>query len=607
MSGARPFRTALAAALAALVLAAGPGPAQTPARAGGKYALLIGVNQYANRLRPLKYAQNDVEALRDVLVAHGYEPDNVWLMTYRSAATDPSLYPTRKNILTALRLLRQDRSPADSVLVAFAGHGVQFKDDTESYLCPVDADLENRHSLVSVTDVYGLLESCEAGVKLVAVDACRNDPRLDTSRSAEEIKLSSANFQPQQPPGGLAVLYSCSTGQEALEDDALQHGIFFHFLIQGLEGKAADREDGQVTVGGLYEYVSRRVDDYARSHQKHAQRPTLSLLGGELSGAMTLLTVAASAAEARPVPPPPPEPGRELRRLTGHGRTVTGVAFLPDGRRALSGSYDGTLRLWDVDAGTTLACLQSPNAGWVYAVAVSADGRFALSCGDDHLVRLWDLDSRTELRQLRGHRGRVYGVSISADGRVGLSAGEDGTVRVWDLAAGTEVRALRGHTGAVCTVALAADGRSVLSGGADHTLRLWDVDTGAELRRFEGHNGTVLSVALSGDGRLAASGGDDGTMRLWDARTGRQLRSFGGDMNRVPAVAFSPDGRRVLCGGADRALHVWDVGTGKALGTLRGHDTEVGCVAFAPDGRRALSGDGEVNQDGTVRLWQLPN
>jgi WD40 repeat protein len=608
MSRTRPFRTVLAA-LAALLLGLAPGPsrAEPPSREGGKYALLIGVNRYEDRLRPLKYAERDVEALRDVLVAHGYERDNVWLMTYHAAEMERWLYPERKNILDALRRLLRGRSPRDSVLVAFAGHGVQFKDDDpECYLCPVDADLGDRDSLVSVTEIYDLLEHCKAGVKLVVVDACRNDPRLDTSRAVEQIKLSSAHFQPQEPPGGLAVLYSCSLGQEALEDDELKHGIFFHYLIQGLDGKAANREDGQVSLGGLYDYVSRHVDDYAQAHQKRSQRP--SLLQGKLSGTMTLLTVPPAAAEARPAPPAPlPEPGREVRRLAGHQRTVTGVAFLPDGRRALSGSFDGTLRLWDVDTGAESACLQGADAGWVRGVAVSADSRSALSGGEDRLVRLWDLDAGTEVRQLRGHTGTVYAVSISPDGRLGLSAGADKTVRLWDLAAGTEVRVFRGHTAAVCAVAFAADGRSALSGSSDHTVRLWDVDTGAELRRFEGHSETVLSVALSGDGRLALSGSTDRTMRVWDARTGRQIHCFGGDTDRVLAVAFSPDGSRVLCGSADRALHLWDVATGKSLGTLSGHDTAVQCVAFSPDGRRALSGAGEPDRDDSVRLWQLPN
>jgi uncharacterized caspase-like protein len=609
MSPPRTFRNAVLAVLAALAVALATrsaGLADEPAQpAGRKYALLVGINQYAAPLQALQYPQDDVEELARVLTSSGYEPANIWLMTYREAGKSPRWYPDRKHILEALDLLLQDRAPADSILVAFAGHGVQFKDDSQTYFCPRDADLSRKDTLLSLTDVYGRLKQCGAGVKVMLVDACRQDPQADTSRAAREVRLRSSRLQQQQPPGGVAVLFSCAAGQQAFEDDHLRHGIFFHYVIEGLRGAAAG-PSRQVTLNGLYEYVAGRVDDYARATKEHSQRPSLM---GELSGPVTLVSLAGPAANEKPVvaEPPPTEPGRELRRLTGHQRTVTGVAFLPDGRRALSGSLDGTLRVWDLDTGAELACLQGEDAGWVRSVAVSADGRFALSGGEDRVVRLWDLTAGTEVKQLRGHTDTVYSVSISPDGRLGLSGSADRAVRLWDLETGAEVTTFQGHAGAVRSVAFAADGRSALSGGADRTVRLWDVLTGKEVRRFEGHTDTVLGVALSRDGRFALSGGSDRSMRLWDARTGQEVRCFRGDLGKVLAVAFSPEGKRALCGGADRALWLWDADTGRSLGTLRGHETCVQCVAFSPDGRRALSGAGGPDQDDTVRLWQLPH
>jgi uncharacterized caspase-like protein len=607
----RSLRNGLLTALA-LLLTAGANFAQAGAvREGRQYALLIGVGRYEHRLRPLKYADHDVEELAEVLTAHGYERQNVWVMTYREAAGSPSRYPDRAHIATALRQLLRNLSPTDSVLVAFAGHGVQFKGDPECYLCPVDADLGRKETLLSVSEIYDLLQACGAGVKVLLADACRSDPRADTSRAVEEVKLSSTRFQPEEPPGGVAVLYSCSQGQEAFEDDTLRHGIFFHFVIEGLKGKAADPDDGGVTLAGLYQYLARRVDDFARRNQGRSQVP--SLLRGQLSGTVTLLAGTPARAEGRAVAAAgaPAESARELRRLTGHGRMVTGTAFFPDGRHALSGSFDGTLRVWDLDTGAELRRLRADDMGWVRSVAVSADGRYGLSGGEDRVVRLWDLTGGTELRQLRGHKDAVSGVAFSPDGRYALSGSEDGTVCLWDLAAGTVRTCFRGHTGAVESVAFAQDGGSVVSGGADGTVRVWDVAAGAERAVFNGHEGSVLSVALSGDGRFALSGGSDHTLRVWDVQTVAQVRCFRGDMQEVLAVAFAPDGRRALCGGADRSVRLWDVDTGRTLAVCRGHETSVQAVAFAPDGRRVLSGSGgfdaEAEKDNSLRLWAVPN
>ena len=94
-------------------------------------------------------------------------------------------------------------------------------------------------------------------------------------------------------------------------------------------------------------------------------------------------------------------PGGPLRQiLVGHRGMVSAVAFLPDGRRALSGSYDNTLRLWDLETGETLRTFEGHTSG-VSAVAVLGDGR-ALSGSDDNTLRLWDLETGATLRHVAG-------------------------------------------------------------------------------------------------------------------------------------------------------------------------------------------------------------
>ena len=79
-----------------------------------------------------------------------------------------------------------------------------------------------------------------------------------------------------------------------------------------------------------------------------------------------------------------------MRPLESHTSWVTAVAVLADGRRALSGSRDCTLRLWDLATGETLRTLEGHTRS-VNAVAVLADGSCALSGSADNTLRLWDL------------------------------------------------------------------------------------------------------------------------------------------------------------------------------------------------------------------------
>jgi len=206
-----------------------------------------------------------------------------------------------------------------------------------------------------------------------------------------------------------------------------------------------------------------------------------------------------------------------LRILKGHIRAAKCVAFSPDGRFALSGSYGKTLRLWDIKTGKCLQTLEG-HTSWVNSVAFSPDGRFALSVSHDKTLRMWDLKTGECLRTLVGHKRGVTAVAFSPDGRFALSGSWDNTLRLWDIKTGECLRTLVGHTDGVNSVAFSPDGRFALSGSHDKTLRLWDLRTGACLRTLLGHTGTVDSVAFSPDGRFALSGGGltDKTLLMWE-------------------------------------------------------------------------------------------
>ena len=163
-----------------------------------------------------------------------------------------------------------------------------------------------------------------------------------------------------------------------------------------------------------------------------------------------------------------------IRTFKGHSDDVNSVAFSPDGRFALSGSRDDTLRLWDVKTGHELRSFKG-HSRYVNSVAFSPDGRFALSGSDDHTLRLWDVKTGHELRSFKGHSNYVKSVAFSPDGRFALSGGSHFTLKLWDVKTGRELLTFKGHSGSVYTVVFSPDGRFALSGSWDNTLKLWDI------------------------------------------------------------------------------------------------------------------------------------
>jgi WD40 repeat protein len=116
----------------------------------------------------------------------------------------------------------------------------------------------------------------------------------------------------------------------------------------------------------------------------------------------------------------------------------TRVALLPDGKRALSGSFDKTLRLWDLDTGAQLHRFHAHDSG-VSAVAPLLDGKRALSASFDKTLRLWDLDTGAQLRRFDGHADMVFAVALLPDGKRALSGSFDKTLRLWDLDTGAQL------------------------------------------------------------------------------------------------------------------------------------------------------------------------
>jgi WD40 repeat protein len=314
-----------------------------------------------------------------------------------------------------------------------------------------------------------------------------------------------------------------------------------------------------------------------------------------------------------------------LNPLAGHTDVVNSVSTGEDGTLVVTGSQDGTARVWDGRTGQPLAVLEGSGAP-VWAVAVRRDSGAVAAGYADGTVRVWQwpdpgqprvvdgqehggaivdfdaagnvlafgdksprvFDSDTgELRhELQGHRSWVLDARFSGDGQRLVTTSSDGTARVWDTASGQPVVVLRGHEDSTYIRAATDPTGSVVATVSGTSVRLFRIPEQRVLPAGQGD--WILDLAvLPGEEQIAA-GGEDGHVRVWDVAGTRVVADLTGPLTSVQGVDVDPSGRYVAAVAADGTAWVWDWRAG-TVEAQRQVLTEVGIeVQFDGEGSRLL-------------------
>lgn len=278
--------------------------------------------------------------------------------------------------------------------------------------------------------------------------------------------------------------------------------------------------------------------------------------------------------------------------LKGHGDWVTSIATTPeDPNLVLSSSRDKTVMVWslthqsatseDVEAneyGYARRALTGHNH-FVSDVVISSDGQFCLSGSWDATLRLWEINSGKTTRKFVGHTKDVLSVAFSVDNRQIVSGSRDKTIKLWntlgeckytiDTADDGNKAHPEAHTEWVSCVRFSPSVQVplIVSCGWDRLVKVWSL-TNCKLRNdLIGHTGYLNTVCVSPDGSLCASGGKDGTAMLWDLNEGKRLYSLdAGEI--IYSLCFSPN-RYWLCAATDREIRIWDLESKVIVDTIK--------------------------------------
>ena len=321
----------------------------------------------------------------------------------------------------------------------------------------------------------------------------------------------------------------------------------------------------------------------------------------------------------------------QCNELAGHTDTVVAVGFNFDGTLALTGGYDGVVKIWKTDTGELLQSLEGPEdiewADWhskastniffirCHVICLCVQGNAVVAGSKDGTIWMWLAHNGQCVQVLAGHDGGVSCGLFTKDGKTIVSGGEDGTVRLWAPKTGQckhVFSAMDGHESMITALAGNDDGDLVMSGGMDGQVRLFlvpkkkllmklthsapsksssssekanipppppgsdndkgDYDPSDDIEMDE--EITVLGVecvGLShGQWKFAASGGLDKTMKIWDITTG-SCRCICEHEDSVVALKWHANLPVVVTACLDRVIRIWDARSGSCVKEMAGH------------------------------------
>jgi WD40 repeat protein len=248
---------------------------------------------------------------------------------------------------------------------------------------------------------------------------------------------------------------------------------------------------------------------------------------------------------------------------------VWSIALSPDGKKVVSGSSDGAVRLWVIDTCKVITKWTGHTEG-VTCVRWSRNGRRVLSGSNDGTARQWEVESGETIENIlasikTGHE-RVYAVVYSPDTTLIATGGwardvdvDEYSIKIWDAKTGKLVATLKGHTNDVLCLAWTKDGKTLISGSVDCSIRTWNTAKWQQTAVLDEHTSVVHAIAISPNDRILASSSYDKTARLWNLDNEQPISSPIQHADDVNCVSFSAGGKRLATGCDDTNAYIWDI------------------------------------------------
>jgi len=256
-----------------------------------------------------------------------------------------------------------------------------------------------------------------------------------------------------------------------------------------------------------------------------------------------------------------------IKSLTDHIGLVGSIVVRKDHHQIISGSYDRTIKIWEIVTGKCVKTLIG-HTGWVMSTVMTGDQQKIISGSQDGTIKIWDIASGECDKTIVGHTGWVMSMIITEDQQQIISGSQDETIKIWNIASGECVKTLTGHSGRVTSIVITGDQQQIVSGSSDRTIKIWNVASGECVKTLTGHSRRVTSIVMMGDQQKIISGSRDGTIKIWNVASGECVKTLPAYRSGVTSMVITGDQQQIVSANQFGNLKIWDIAAGECVETL---------------------------------------
>jgi len=278
-----------------------------------------------------------------------------------------------------------------------------------------------------------------------------------------------------------------------------------------------------------------------------------------------------------------------IQTLIGHSIYVFSLAALSD-NILLSGSLDSTIRIWNVEKGTSKK-FRHGHSSSVNTLVLNPNENIIISCSKD-MIKVWDKATLACSKTMKMPI-TISSFSILSNSTCALGY-DNNVIKVWDLKKRNYIHTFSGHTQRVTSICLISE-QLLASGSLDQTIRIWNLKRRRTQAILTGHEGGIRSLVPLPNGYLA-SGSSDKSIRMWNLQNFTCNMCLTGHIGSVRALEYL-EGNLLISGSLDGTIKIWDLEDGRCIKTLVVGIKVISLKALGQDRFAA----GFVN--GNIRIW----